>query len=204
VIGITTDDLGMTRRFMTSTPEGRQINYPIAVGGADEYGVKSFPYAYLIGPDGKVAWQGSGGSTPDKQIKALLKQVKKPDQETREARASKNLAFAASFADDRLYYRADFEYEQLIKRHPGTRAAEQAKESRKELSAGDKRLEFETQKRIASILGGVEMPKGKLKKKKAAGMAKKLRKLADENETKAPRAAKLADKWAGTLENPWR
>ena len=30
------------------------IRAGLAVGGADEYGVKSFPYAYLIGPDGKV------------------------------------------------------------------------------------------------------------------------------------------------------
>ena len=98
VIGLTTDEVDVTRRFLVHTPAGRQVNYAVAVGGGGEYGVTRFPYAYLIGPDGTVAWEGNPGSLSDKTIEKLLGQVERPAAEQRTARAAKAVATHANQA----------------------------------------------------------------------------------------------------------
>lgn len=203
IVAITNEDLDMNLRYMVHNDAN--FKYTVAIGGGGEYGVTGIPHAYLIGPEGKVHWQGSPGSMPKKKLEALLKNVdKKPAKDVLEARAEKMYAWADKFAEDKQVFRAHHELTELTKKYKGTRAAKKAAERMKELATGDNKAEFDAQKSLFKTLGFVEIPKEKLKKKKRASIAKKLEKFQEANSSKAPGAAKLARKWARIMNSPWR
>ncbi len=52
--------------------------YAVAVDGGGtsaKYGVSGIPDSFLIGPDGKVVWQGHPGNVTEKEIEAVLQKV---------------------------------------------------------------------------------------------------------------------------------
>ncbi|MHC4222935.1 MAG: peptidylprolyl isomerase [Planctomycetota bacterium] len=52
------------------------VAFHAAVGEAKGYGSGEMPYAFLVGADGAVAWQGTPTSLPPDRLEALLKKVK--------------------------------------------------------------------------------------------------------------------------------
>ncbi|MEW6357508.1 MAG: TlpA disulfide reductase family protein [Planctomycetota bacterium] len=75
VIGITQEDASKVTPFMKQ-------NGMIYIVGIDEggrtnqtYGIESIPMAYLIGPDGVVAWEGHPMSLKETDIEAVLDKV---------------------------------------------------------------------------------------------------------------------------------
>ncbi len=63
-----------------SLMESKDCNYPVSKGTSGSYrGKGTIPQAWLIGPDGKVLWEGNPGSgNLDKQIKEQLENISFP------------------------------------------------------------------------------------------------------------------------------
>jgi hypothetical protein len=192
VIGVTSEDLPTTLRWITHAADSVP-GYRIAIRGGEQYAVTSMPYAYLIGPDGVVAWEGHPGSLPVREVLArVLKSVKPPSKEALEARAASRLAFAESLVEDRQFARAEAELTQIQKAYPTTETAKKAATRAKEIVAGPNEAEYDAQKQIARLVGGFEHPAERLKAKEAEALAKRLAKLSDELKPKAPRASLLS------------
>jgi thiol-disulfide isomerase/thioredoxin len=175
-------------------------NYRLAVGYGSGYAITRLPCAVLIDPDGKVLLDGTGGrSFSNKEIEAALKTVRQPTAEELEARAAKRLAFAESFAKERLYARAEYEMLQAAKLHPGTASGKKAEARAKSFDEGEAAAERDAQWVVAKIVGlnpTFEHPLDKPSRSEAEALSKRLIKKADEIRSKAPRAAKMALEWS--------
>ncbi len=207
VIALTSDDdrRGLMR-FLSSADASP--NYRIAVGAAGGYAMTRIPYSVLIGPDGKVLFDGAGGrSLSDKEVESALKLVHPPTADETEARAAKRLAFAETFATDRLFARADFEMRETARLYGASPSGKKAAERAKSFAEGDAAAELDAQRDVAKLIGlnpTFEHPTDKLKPQEAEALAKRLAKKADEIRAKAPRAAQFAEEWAGILAEPWK
>lgn len=191
---------------MTTLPPDQTPNYAIANGGGSAYAVSGVPYSVLIGSDGKVVYEGSPGGISEKVIEAELKKVK-TTPEAAEARAGKREAFAEKFAEDKLFARAEYELTQVTTLYPSTEAAKKAKEKLATFAEGDTKAELDAQKEVAKMVGlgaNFEKPADKLKDKEMEAVAKKLTKKAEELRAKTPRAAKMAEEWAGYFTTQWK
>jgi thiol-disulfide isomerase/thioredoxin len=207
VVALTSDDDRRTlERFLTHSDPSP--SYRIAVGGAGGYAVTRLPCAVLVGPDGKVLVDGTGGrSICDRDVEAALKGVRPPSAEDLEARAAKRLAFAETFADDRLFVRADYELRETMRLCPGTPSAKKAAERLKSFAEGDAAAELEAQKEVAKIANlnaTFEHADDRPKPSDADAIAKRLAKKAEELRAKTPRAARLAETWAAIYADPWK
>jgi thiol-disulfide isomerase/thioredoxin len=200
------DDRRALTRFLTHVDASP--NYRIASGAASGYAMTRLPYAVLIGPDGKVLVDGAGGrSFAGKDVEAALKLVRPPTAVEVEARAAKRLAFAETFALDRLFARAEHEMRETVRLYPGAPSAKTAAERAKSFGEGEAATEYAAQRDVAKLIGlnpTLEHPVEKLKASDAETLAKRLAKKADELRTKAPRAARLAEEWASILAEPWK
>jgi len=175
------------------------FDYKVAIGGGD-YGVKGVPHAFLIDVEGKVIWDGNPGSIPKDDLAKALKAVQS-SKESLEARAKKRLMKAEKLASEKLFTLAESDLLAVKKDFPGTEAAAKADEQLKEITAGE---EYAAQKKVAQAIGGVERPMTKIKAKSAETLSKKLEKMAQEMEGQTPVAAKLAQRWAELLSEPWK
>lgn len=207
VVALTSDDDRRTlERFLTHTDPS--AGYRIAVGGASGYAVTRLPCTVLIGADGKVLVDGTAGrSISDKDVEAALKSVHAPTAEDLEARAAKRLAFAETFAADRLFARAEYEMRETARLCPGTPSAKKAAERVKSFAEGDAAAELDAQKdvaKLANLNATFEHADDKPKPSDAESLAKRLLKKADELRAKTPRAAKLAAMWAEIYADPWK
>jgi cytochrome c biogenesis protein CcmG/thiol:disulfide interchange protein DsbE len=207
VIALTSDDDRRTvTRFLTHFDASP--NYRIAVGAAGGYAMTRLPCAVLVGPDGKVLLDGTGGrSFSDKDVEAALKTVRPPTADEIEARAAKRLAFAESFAKDRLFARAEYEMRETAKQCAGAPSAKKASERAKALAEGESAAELEAQRDVAKLIGlgpTLEHPVERLRPAEVEPLAKRLLKKADDLRAKTPRAAKLAEEWAEILADPWK
>jgi thiol-disulfide isomerase/thioredoxin len=207
VIALTSDDDRRTlTRFLANVDASP--NYRMATGCAGGYAMTRIPYAVLVGPDGKVLFDGAGGrSLSDKDVEAALKLVRPPTPDELEARAAKRLAFAETFAADRLFARADYEMRETARLYGATPSGKKAAERAKSFAEGDAAAELDAQRDVAKLAGlnpSLEHPTDKLKRDDADALAKRLAKKADEIRAKAPRAAKLAEEWASILAEPWK
>lgn len=201
VVGVTDETEDVVLSWLTH--EDASVNYKIALGGGADYGVRGLPYAYLVGADGKVAWQGPTGSLSKSRIEELLKDVPEATPESRAAAAERCVAYARKLAGDGLVYRAHHVLVDVLEsRVPAAREA--AVTLMKSLSEGDNAAEFDAQRDLAKLLGGVERPRERIKSKKAESLAKKLEQLAEKHAEDAPRAASLAKRWAELLRTPWK
>lgn len=200
------DDRAALARFLTHADPSP--NYRIAIGGASGYAVTRVPSAVLIGPDGTVLFDGTNGRTvSDKDVESALKSVRPPTAEETEAQAARRLAFAESFAKERLFARAEYELTQVVKTCAGAPSAKRAEALLKSFDAPDAALELAAQKDVARLAGlnatfehAAERPKSS----DAASLAKRLAKKADEIRAKTPRAASFAEAWAAVYAEPWK
>jgi len=207
VIALTSDDDRRTLTRFLSMADASP-NYRIATGAAGGYAMTRIPYSVLIGPDGKILFAGAGGrSLSDKEVESALKLVHPATPDESEARAAKRLAFAETFATDRLFARADFEMRETARLYAASPSGKKAAERAKTFAEGDAAAELDAQRdvaKLASLNPTFEHPTDKLKPTEADALAKRLAKKADEIRAKAPRAAKLAEEWAAVLAEPWR
>lgn len=195
----------MNRRFMAH--QQPDLQYPVTIGGGGAYEVTGVPYSVLVGADGKVIWEGGPGGFPEKEVVAKLKALK-ITPEMVEAKASKRLAYAKKFADDKFYARAEYELNQVVKLYGSSESAKKATETIKSFTDDAAiKAELDAQKEVAKIakLGdSFERPAEKLKGKEIEALVKKLQKKSEDLRAKTPRAAKLADDWAAIYGNPWK
>jgi hypothetical protein len=202
IIALTGEAQNVLRAYVgTSEPS---IDYPVALGGGGAYQVTGVPYAVLVGADGKVLWEGNG-APPGKEIEAAVKAVKLTPEQI-EAKAGKRVAYAQKFAEDKLFARAEYELQQVVKLHASSEAAKKAQEVLSGFQAPEIAAELAAQKEVAKMIGlvpNLERPSDKMKGKEMESMAKKLKKKADDIRTKTPRAAKLAEEWMTRFELPW-
>jgi thiol-disulfide isomerase/thioredoxin len=205
VIALTSDDNRRTlRKYFTKVEQ--QPTYRIAIGSAGGYAITRLPCAVLIGPDGDVILDGTGGrSFSDKEVEAAVKGVRAATPAETEARAAKRLAHAEGFVKERMYARAEYELQRIVKLCPGTPSAQKAAARLKTLGEGEAEAELDAQKEIARLVGLNPTLEHLEKRPKSTGeaewLAKRLLKRADEIGTKTPRAAKLAREWSDVLED---
>lgn len=207
IVALTSDDdRAALTRFLTHADPSP--SYRIAIGGASGYAVTRVPCAVLIGTDGKVLFDGTGGRTfSDKDVEAALKAVRPPSADDVEAQAARRLAFAESFAADRLFARAEYELTQVVRTCPGAPSAKRAEAVLKSFESGDAAAELAAQKDVARLAGlnaTLEHAAERPKSSDAASLAKRLAKKADEIRAKTPRAAALADEWSAVYSDPWK
>lgn len=203
VVGLTGEDLDTTLRYMTHVDPS--FNFAVAISGGGSYPVPSIPYAYLIGPDGRVLWEGGTGSLSTREIERRLEDLPAPTAEVLEERAARHLAFARGLAKDGLVYRAHVEMERLRARYPRTKIAATALDEMPALRAARNAVEFEAQAALADLMGDPErivFPRRPTSKRVRA-LAAKLEEFAEAHDDSAPRAAALASRWADLASEPW-
>jgi hypothetical protein len=178
--------------------------YVIGLGGGDgAYPVPGYPTAFLIGADGKVAWQGHPGAFDEKLLEAELKKVKVTDQ-MKEARAAKALAYAETLIGTKQVLAAVNVLERTSKDFGATESGKKAAARRADLDKDEAlKKELAAQKELDKAVGGIQMPKDKFKKKDRDGVAKSLDALAKKFQTDAPAAAALATEWAKCVREDW-
>ncbi len=180
--------------------------YKIACGGGGGFvGTGKIPYSFLIGADGKVAWQGSG-TAGSKDIETAMKAVKKPTAEDLKARADKTLAWADSLASAKRHLQAWETLERLTKNraYAGTEAATKASGKMREMeSDAAVKAEFDAQRKVARLIGGTERPPEKFKGKDRDVLALKLEGLAKDLEKagNAPGALELTKFWSKMMQD---
>src|SRR5262245_61441443 len=202
-ISITDEPRETVLKFLT------QLNVtPIAYtmgcgGGAEAYPASGIPKAFLVGVDGKVIWEGHPGELSDKLIEEELKKVKVTD-EMRGAAADKTLAYAESLLSAKQTLRGVNVLERLAKEAKGTAAAKKAGERLSALQMdADLAKELSAQRQLDKIVGGLDMPKEKLKSKERVAKADQLADLAKKLKPDAPATAELAEQWVKVLKEDW-
>lgn len=204
VLALTGEGRDVNLRYMVHNDSG--FRYKVGIGGGGAYGVSGVPHAYLIDVNGVVRWEGSPSGLSKKTIEGYLKEVKPLDEAEIDRRAQKMLDLGESLAADKLFLRAEKQFERVVATYPKAGAAEKAKERAKEMREGDNKAEYDAQASIAKLVGGAEAPDPDAKKfkgKQIESIAKKLSKMADDM-AETPRAAKLASEWATIFSTPWQ
>lgn len=201
IVGITGEDRRTVLQYMTHADAG--FGYAVALGGASGYPSPGLPYAALVGPDGKLEYLGPPGGLSTKAIEELVRKVQKPTQEQSEARAAKMLASAEKLVADGQLLRAEVLFGKVASKYGATESAKKASARTKEIASGDSKPEYDAQKELAKLLGGVERP-AEADTRRAQKLAKVLEKKSAEWKETAPRAAALAAEWATICATPWK
>jgi hypothetical protein len=204
VIAITNESRETVQKYMaqlTAAP----VPYTVGLGGgSNAYPAAGIPKAFLIGADGKVVWEGSPGAFSTKQLEEELKKVKITD-EMRAAKAEKALAYAETLIGKKDVLVAATLLEKVSK---DAKAGEGAKKAAERLAAlqtdAALKAELDAQKALDKAVGGIEMPKEKLKDKEREGKAKALDSLAKKYKDTAPGAADRATQWAKVMREDWK
>lgn len=181
------------------------IPYTIGVGGGSgNYPASGIPKAFLIGVDGKVIWEGSPGSLDTKKLEEELKKVKVTD-EMKSARAEKAVAYANALIAKKDLLRGVTLLEKVQKDYGKTEAAKKAADA---VAAIDKdealKKELAAQRALDKAVGGLELPKEKLKDKERESKAKQLDDFAKKNKDTAPATADMATQWAKVMREDWK
>ena len=71
VIGVSDESEAKVAPFITKN----NMEYIVAIGGADAYKTRGIPAAWLVGADGVVLWQGHPGNLKESVIEESLNQV---------------------------------------------------------------------------------------------------------------------------------
>lgn len=202
-ISITDEPRDTVLKFLT------QLNVtPIAYtmgcgGGAEAYPASGIPKGFLIGVDGKVIWEGHPGDLSNKLIEEELKKVKVTD-EMRAAAAEKSLQYAESLITAKQTLRGANVLERIAKDYKGSAAAAKATDRLATLekdAAVSK--ELAAQRSLDKLVGGLDMPKEKLKSKERVAKAAQIASLAKKIKDEAPGTAALADQWVRVLKEDW-
>jgi hypothetical protein len=179
------------------------MTYTIGLGGLTlENPARTIPYSWLIGPDGKVVWQGNG--TPsDKDIEEQLKKVKLTDEQ-KAARAAKAMEYAESLIAQKHLVRGLRLLGKVAKDFKGTAAAKTAEERKAAIEKDESlKAELTAQKTLDAMVTGLEMPKEKLKSKQRDSIAAQLEAFIKKNKETAPVAAEIAEMWIKVMNEKW-
>ena len=68
VVGVTSDDAAEVEPYLKKN----DVKFPIAIAGAEDYGVRGIPDALLIDKDGKILWRGHPARLDNKTIEQAL------------------------------------------------------------------------------------------------------------------------------------
>lgn len=203
VLAITHEPREQVLKLLAQQPPG-EVKYTIGLMGGLTLTnpTNGIPYSWLIGVDGKVLWQGHG-LAPDKEIQAELKKVKITD-EFKAARAQKALTYAESLLADKQLVRGIGVLDNLIKEHKGTPAAKTAEERKAAIEKDESlKAELAAQKSLDKMVGGLELPKDKLKKKEREAINVRLQGFIKANEKDAPAATEMAKMMSKVMTEDW-
>ncbi len=117
----------------------KNMEYLIAIGGANAYRARGIPAAWLIGASGKVLWQGHPAGLSESTIEGALDKVRLPPQVTL---TIKKLSKAGRHVRSQRLDSAIEELENVIRRQKDEDPSSEAKTARDSLLAfGNKLLE---------------------------------------------------------------
>jgi hypothetical protein len=203
VLAITNEPQEIVLKYMTQLAAG-PLPYVVGSGGGSQnYPAGGIPKAFLIGVDGKVIWEGGPGNFDEKLLEAELKKVKVTD-EMKAAKAAKALAYAETLITAKQYLRAETLLDRVAKDYAKIDAGKKATDRKAELEKDEAvKKELAAQRALDKMVGGLEMPKEKLKKKDRDGVAKSIDAFAKKSQTDAPATAALATEWAKVVREDW-
>lgn len=141
LLGLSDEDEQTVEDFMKKT----KMPYIVGSGAqaaVESYGVTAFPTAYLIGPDGKVAWKGNAAAV-DYELERLLKDnppTKKGLLAEKSAEAA--LKDAKKLYDEKKYTEALKAYDEITKDFKGTKPAKDAQEALKKMKGSSRVMEI--------------------------------------------------------------
>lgn len=203
ILAITHEPREQVLKLLAQMPPG-PMTYTIGLGGGLGLSnpTNGIPYSWLISAEGKVVWQANG-APPEKLIQEELKKVKLTDEQ-KAAKADKALAYAETLLADKQVFRGVLVLDRVIKNFKGSPAAKTAEE-RKGAIEKDETLskELAAQKTLDKMVGGLEMPKDKLKKKEREAIAARLEAFIKNNEKDAPVATDLAKMMSKVMTEDW-
>lgn len=203
VLSITNEPRDTVLKFFTQL-NVTAINYTMGCGGgAEAYPAPGIPKAFLVDVEGKVVWEGHPAELTNKMIETELKKIV-PSPERRAASAERGLAWAETLLGEKQVLRATGVLARIVKQHKGTPAATKAAARLTEIEK-DPALapELAAQKSLDKLVGGLELPAEKLKKKERESTAEKVAALAKKIQADAPGTAKLAQQWEHVLREDW-
>lgn len=204
ILAITHEDREQVLKLLAQAPPPGSLEVPIGLGGGGNYPntAGTVPYCWIVGADGKVVWQGNTGGLPGKLLEAEVAKVKLTP-EMKAAKAEKALANAQTLVADKQVVRGLRALEQVSKDFKGTEVAKRADEAR---AAAEKdaslKSELDAQKSLEKIVGGLEVPKDKLKKKEREGKAAQIEAFLKSTKD-APVAVEMANMWVKVLQEDW-
>jgi hypothetical protein len=203
ILAITHEPREQVLKLLAQQPPG-EVTYTIGLGGG--LGLTNptngIPYSWLVGIDGKVLWQGNG-LPPEKEIQAELKKVKVTD-EFKAARAQKALAYAETLLADKQLLRGLLVLDKVIRDYKGSPSAKTAEERKAAVEKDESlKAELAAQKTLDRLVGGLELPKDKLKKKEREAINVKLTSFIKSNEKDAPVATELAKMMSKVMTEDW-
>lgn len=205
VLSITNEPREVVLQYMSQLNVA-PVEYTLGMGGGNGgYKTQFIPFAWLVGADGTVVWQGSPGSLSEKIIDAELKKVVKPTPEALEDRAGKSLAFANDLVKANRLIEAIDVLDRAAVKYKGTAAATQAAERKAELESDQAfASELAAQRQVAKLVGATEFHKDKVKEKQRQSVAAKLDGFVKENEGQNPGAVAMAQMWKTVMAEDWK
>jgi hypothetical protein len=151
-----------------------------------------------------VIWEGHPGDLTDKLIEDELKKVKVTD-EMKAAAAERSLQYAESLITAKQTLRGANVLERIAKEYKGSASATKASER---LAALEKDAtlskELAAQRSLDKLVGGLDMPKERLKSKERVAKAAQVAALAKKIKDEAPGTAQMADLWVRVLKEDWK
>ncbi len=208
IISVTHESRETILKFL-SQQSAAPASYTIGLkGGIQNYPnlTNTVPYVWLVGADGKVVFQGNTGGLSDKDIEAELRKVKMTP-EIWAARGAKMLAAAEAHVAEKKALLGHDLLTRLVKEKEfkGSEAAKKADEKLKELDRDEEfKKELKAQQLLDKIVGGLDLPKEKLKGKERDGKKVLLEGFIKKNKEEAPVAASLAETWVKVMAEDWK
>jgi hypothetical protein len=204
VLAITDEPREAVLRYLSQASDAPST-FPIGVGGGTgNYPAPAFPMAFLISAEGKVVWQGNPGQFNEKLLAEEVKKVKITD-EMRAAKAAKSVAFAEDLITKSEVLRARILLEKVQKDPSAGDAAKRAAEVIESIDK-DPRLkkDLTAQRALEKLLGGIEMPREKVKEKNRESLAKELDDFARKTHQQSKPTGEMAATWARILREQWK
>jgi hypothetical protein len=205
VLAITHESREQVLKLLAQAPPAG-VSFTIGLGGGNQNYPNltgTVPYAWLISAEGKCVWQGNTGSLSEKVIAEEVKKVRLTD-EMKAAKAAKALEYAEGLVAEKHLVRAIRVLDRVAKSGKGTEAATKAAERKAALEKDEAlKAELAAQKTLDSLVGGLELPKDKLKKKDRESLALRLDAFIKKVETDAPVAAATARMWVKVMNERW-
>ena len=141
LVGLSDDGESKVTPFITKY----KASYIIGSGASicsRKFGIKEIPWAFLIDPEGKIAWAGSPAAIDDPLTKLLLEKPAKKAGFLAETTAAESFKKADKLAKEKKYLDAIEEYELITKNFKETKEAEKAASELKKLKSNSKIMDM--------------------------------------------------------------